>query len=72
MDGRTLSSIGLVGTAIVVVTALFGVFGFVALLDAPSELLAPAIGTLVVTILVVGALTALGSRSKRWRENTYW
>lgn len=72
MDGRTLSSIGLVGSAAVVLTVLFGISGFIALLDAPSELLAPAIGTLVVTILVVGALTALGSRSKRWRQNPYW
>lgn len=72
MDGRTLSSIGFVGSAAVVVTTLLGIYGFIALLDAPGELLAPAIGTLVVTILVVGALTALGSRSKRWRENPYW
>ena len=69
-----LSTAGLLGTLVVAALAAIGVFGFAdgTLSNAAGEYVTATIGVLVVTIVVVGALVALGVGSKRWRANPYW
>lgn len=72
MDERSIA--GLLATLVVAALAVLGVYGFGTgyLIDSPGDFLAPTIGVLAVTVLVVGALIASGVGSRRWRENPYW
>ncbi|WP_049923447.1 hypothetical protein [Halopiger djelfimassiliensis] len=74
MNDRTLTGAGLIGTLVVVGLVAFGAYGFVTgyLLESPGDLFGPSVGVLAVAVVVVGALTVLGSRSKRWLRSTYW
>lgn len=72
MDERSLA--GLLATLVIAALAVAAVAGFgTGFLTNPSgAYFAPTIGVLAITVLVVGALTVAGARSKRWRENPYW
>lgn len=66
--------VGLLGTLLVALTAVIGVWGFVDgfLLETSGEYFVPTIAVLAITVLVVVALIATGARSKRWLEGPYW
>ena len=66
-------SVGLLGTLLIAGLAALGLWGFVdGQLIGSGDYLVPTIGVLAVTLIVVGALSALGARSKRWLEGPYW
>lgn len=78
MEDQTVSqsvpgSVGLLGVLVIAAVAALGIWGFVDgyLLEA-GDYLAPTVGVLVLTVLVVGALIAWGARSKQWRAGPYW
>ncbi|MGQ3414231.1 hypothetical protein ACT4ML_18535 [Natrinema sp. LN54] len=72
MDERSIA--GLLATLVIVALAALGVYGFGSgyLTNTSGEYFASTIGVLAVVVLVVGALTLVGARSKRWLENAYW
>lgn len=72
MDERSIA--GLFATLVVVALAVVGLYGFGTsyLIESPGRYLAPTVGALAVAVLVVGTLTVVGGRSKRWLENPYW
>ncbi|MFA9426790.1 hypothetical protein [Natronorubrum sp. A-ect3] len=79
MEDHTVSrtvpgSVGLLGALVVAGLAVLGGWGFVdgVVLESTSAYLAPTVAVLAVTVVVVGALIALGARSKQWREGPYW
>ncbi|WP_049925326.1 hypothetical protein [Halopiger goleimassiliensis] len=74
MENRTLTLLGLVGVVSIAVLAAIGIYSFVSsyLLESAGELLTPTLAAIVLTVLVVGALSVLGARSRRWMQNPYW
>lgn len=70
----TKSSTGLLGTLVTVTLVGIGFGGFLTgyVLESSGDWLAPTVGVLVFAIVFVGALIAVGARSKRWRQNPYW
>lgn len=60
--------LGLLGVAFL---AVF-VFGALALLVTTLLADVAAIATIALVIAFVGGLSILGSKSKQWRQNTYW
>ncbi|AXR78316.1 hypothetical protein [Natrarchaeobaculum sulfurireducens] len=74
MEQRSLSIVGLTGVVSILGLAVLGGYGLLTgiLLEPSAALVAPTVATLVVTVVVVGALIGLGAGSKRWRQNPYW
>lgn len=66
-------SVGLLGVLTVVLLAALGVWSVVdSTLLGAGDYLAPILGVLAVVVVVVGALAALGARSREWLANPYW
>ncbi|SEV96260.1 hypothetical protein [Natrinema salifodinae] len=72
MDDRSIA--GLLATLAIVAVAAFGAYGFGtgSLANPSGAYFAPTIASLAIAVVVVGALTVVGARSKRWLENPYW
>ena len=65
--------IGLLGVLTVLALAVLSVWSFVdSYLIESSDYLAPTLGALAVVVLVIGALSLLGARSRRWLAGPYW
>ena len=66
-------SVGLLGVLTIAALAVLGVWSFVdSQLIGSSDYLASILGVLAVVIVVVGALSLLGARSRRWLTGPYW
>lgn len=65
---------GLCATVTIVGLAIAALWGVVDgyLLGEPGTLLAPTLTTGVITVVAIGLLVLVGTRSKRWRANPYW
>lgn len=78
MEEQTLprsipGSVGLLGVLTVVLLAALGVWSFAdSTLLGSGDYLAPLLGVLAVVVVAVGALAALGARSREWLANPYW
>ncbi|WP_126663502.1 hypothetical protein [Haloterrigena salifodinae] len=65
--------VGLLGVLTVVLLAALGVWSFAdSTLLGSGDYLAPLLGVLAVVVVAVGALAALGARSREWLANPYW
>lgn len=73
MDGRSIA--GLLGSLVVVALAVGGATTFTRnflVAVSPGAQVGGTVAMVAVVVAVVGGLSVLGGKSRRWRENPYW